>query len=345
MGHLRHLPHVRHLPHLFGGSAGGSKSYAQLAAALNPVARYLLAEPSGTTMVAAVGTNGTYTNGPTFGQAGAVRGAGTSTRFASASTQHGDVTVSSAALPTGAMTVLAWVRIAATGAVLTVIENGDASFSWGLQVLASGMVQLFWSDGVGGFNQSQSSSAALTPGLWYLVSASITAGSTPTVAYTVNGVAGGGGTGSGQLASGNNLQIGQAVGDQYMNGWMNDVMIVASVVSPARMLALYNAGAKTLVSVASVAHSGATAIWTFDTSMNPVTSNPSASDMAALEINAGGSGYIAPATNGPGGGNAAVQPSYAVNPVATNAWRILTDPVIPFGADHYLRVPSSGTVA
>jgi concanavalin A-like lectin/glucanase superfamily protein len=334
MAHLQHLQHLPHLSHVLGGAAA-SRSFAQLMAASAPLAWWRFEEASGNFLdatanaydLAAVGT-------PTRSQAGAIRGAGQCIRCMGDAVDYASRADAAPLRLIGTdFTIQGWFRLATVGSQILMQKDQQ----WQISTTAGGK-PLFAFPNVDLFTGGTGPDA-FQVGRWHHV-AVVRAGTAYTTfldAVQQEQAT----TASSQNAVATTAQIGVKC-----DGWMDEVALHARAMSAAEILGLFNAGRKTMVEVLAFVAD----LIAFNGQFNPVPA-PTHAQLAAIEVNAAGGGFIAPngdptLTDNATDGGFLSNFTYATPPVTGDAWRILSDvPALTFGPSSYLRVPSSGVLS
>lgn len=343
MGHLQHLQHLGHLGHVLGGGARRRPTFAERMAASGPSVWLRLAESSGTTAADASGNgrHGAYVNAPALARVGAIRGEALgAVRLTAASVQR--VSVPNFTTGAAAFTVQVWVRVASMVSNQRIISQRDASGEW-FDIFLSAINQINLFDGSGTYSAA---ATPLTTGQWHLVTLAVAAN---VYRLYLDGV---------EVKTGawvNNVSTSPlVVGDldfatTPLDGWVDEAALWAGTALPAATIrAFYDAGIKTMVTVAAARASATEAVFTFSSAYTKLAA-VAAADVANMEISPSASGYVAPSSISliadPTG--SFIRNEYAGTVVVGDAWRITSDfdpAKLTFGADKYLKVPSSGVL-
>lgn len=144
--------------------------YSETVLADTPVAYWRLGEPSGTTAADEVASfDGTYTNTPTLGVAGALDGdADTAITLAAASSEHVEVAHAAGINPSGDITVECWVKFTSTATMVLVAKYGGPTDAKGWLLLADGGGVQFDGRTALGY-LSSGPSGAINDGEWHQV--------------------------------------------------------------------------------------------------------------------------------------------------------------------------------
>jgi hypothetical protein len=214
-------------------------SYSAEVLADSPVGYWRMADSSGTTMAATVGTNGTYSNSPTLGSTGLLVGdSNTAVTFASASSQFSTIPDDGSVDNLSALTVEAWIKPSTvTGITYIVNRDGSSLRCWMFRINA-GKLEFIK---VAGGTVTVTSSSSLSTGTVYHVAAVYNG--TDIRLYINGSLDGTPGSASGTLGNVlRDLEIGVRSAAGYYNGVMDEVAVYASGLSSTRIAAHYTAG-------------------------------------------------------------------------------------------------------
>lgn len=346
---IGHLPHIAHLPQAFRSGGTGLGDYATQLARSASFLWYKMGDASGTTLADASGNGrtATTTGTPTLGADGPVKNDPTTSILWDGSTQYGafDSTIGQGNELLTGYTVGAWVRPRSQAASQCVIAYNDAH----AQLRGTGATYdhryVMASTASGNI-----SGGTVVVGKWQFVVATYDGNN---VSLYVDAVLVAGPSAVGALygvlphvAAGPLFPF--AGGVTPWDGWVGSAFAHARPLSAGEILNLYNAGAKTMVSVTSVtAVATSSATFSFDA---PFVTTPTLTlgDPTTFQVlTVAPSNLFAPAAaSGPT--TSLITPRYTVLPISTNAWRIILDnPKLKdaWGTDRYLRTPTSGTIA
>lgn len=218
-------------------------AYRAAVVADSPISYWRLGEATGTVAADVMGTNpGAYVATPTLGVAGALSGDANWGVTFDGSTQYVDVPdAASLSLGDGPFTVEAWAKVAtiATGNQ-SLVRRGTGSYSLGYSG-NSGSPSNYFFMSKGGGTWIVRSNIQYFDTNWHHVVA--TKNGSTTLIY-IDGVDRTTGDTAQTLTDpAEPLNIGRSqAGNQYLNGTIDEVAIYNTVLSPARILAHYNAG-------------------------------------------------------------------------------------------------------
>lgn len=336
MSHLKHLPHILHLPHVFDAGQGRGLSFVQVVAALAPTAWWRMASTADSS---GNGHTLTLVAAPSQAAVGAVKNdANAATLFVAASSQ-GATAASAADLNLAAglsVTLACWVKFTTIGAQKTLMSKGINGAPYSLEVKATNKITFgipFVVDDV------ILSTTSVTVGDWIHVA--LTRSGNNYVLY-YNGVSDATATDANAFGSGNSERFTIGCFDNGGNlirpidATMDEVLFFkGTALTAAQVLALYTASAKTKVTVVSAVGTDAnTVAMTFSSPCTFV------GDTSVVFLFDASGDYVA--ALGPGG--TVIFTGTGIGDAA--AWSVVVEDrtEIDFGADKYLKCPSTGLV-